>query len=111
MRLGGIADLARVKNLSTAGVCCTTDRPLPLLSVVQVTFLLPGILPDGSLISGDPATCEVTCTGAVVRSVRNGQGAGTSLYESAIYFTEVDDADRTALDHYVASLRRAGQVA
>jgi hypothetical protein len=102
MSLPGLSD-ARVQNLSTAGVCCTTERPLPLLAVVQVTFLLPSA---GS-------TCEVTCTGAVVRCVKSGPGdrAGAPAYESAIYFTEVDDADRTAIEEYVSSLRRAGHVA
>lgn len=102
MRVPGMSD-ARVQNLSAAGVCCATDRPLPLLGVVQVTFLLPSA----------GAACEVTCTGAVVRCAKAAADdrSGAPAYEAAIYFTEVDDADRAAIEEYVSSLRRAGHVA
>lgn len=100
LRLPGLVDPADVRDLSSTGVCCSTDRPLPLLSQVQVTFHLPVA---GGRLEG---IREVTCTGAVVRCVRSG-----SRFEAAIYFTCIDDADRTVLDDFVSSLRRAGQVA
>jgi hypothetical protein len=87
------------------GVCCSTPRPLPLLSQFQLVLLLP--------VDGRPR--EVVCTGAVVRCVRDARASGSDAsretWESAIYFTAVEEADRPALQEYVRSLQRAGQVA
>lgn len=101
LRFPGLAEPAVVRDLSTSGVCCTMEQTLPLLSQVQVTFLLPSDGPERPTSSR-----EVTCTGAVVRCARAG-----ARYETAIFFTSVDDEDREALERYVTSLRRAGQVA
>ncbi|MCC6475265.1 MAG: PilZ domain-containing protein [Burkholderiales bacterium] len=90
LRFAGLADLARVKDLSASGVCCETSRPLPLLSQVQVVLLLPA--------SAGRSPHEVACTGAVVRCAR-----GASGFEVAVFFTEMDDPDRAALEAYVTS--------
>ena len=103
LRLPGLLDTADVTDLSSSGVRCTTARAVSLLSLVEVTLLLPA----------DGATREVVCTGAVVRSSRApaGDPSGAGVWDTAIFFTNLDDDDRAKLDAYVASLRRAGQVA
>ncbi|MCE9635666.1 MAG: hypothetical protein K8T90_08175 [Planctomycetes bacterium] len=128
LRIPGLLDPAVVEDISSSGVCCTTVQAVPLLSQVQLVLLLP--------IGG--TTREVVCAGAVVRCARRGGASGDSrrrahgsldarvgssqhgashggsegaVHETAIFFTEIDDADRTALDEYVSSLHRAGMVA
>lgn len=102
MTFPGLSAPANVRDVSASGVCCTTDRPLPVLSQVHLLFLLPE--------SG--GSREVSCNGAVVRCVKDGRahGPGTS-YETAIFFTNLRETDRAALEEFVTTLRRADQVA
>ena len=101
LRFAGLIDPAVVRDLSASGVCCETSRPLPLLSQVQVILLLP--------IEGKHPH-EVACTGAVVRCAHAPAGnSGSAGYEIAIFFTEVDDSDRSALEAYVTSQSVAAQ--
>jgi len=103
MRLSGLLDTAVVRDVSVSGVRCSTARPLPLLSQMQVVLLLPT----------DGHAREVVCSGAVVRCVRESaaRAAADSMYESAIFFTAIEDGDRSALQEYVSTLHRAGKVA
>ena len=51
--------------------------------------------------------------GAVVRCVKDGRG-GTrpgDVYETAIFFTNLRETDRAALEEFVQSVRRTDQVA
>src|SRR5262245_39851661 len=87
LRIPGLLDAAEVRDLSSSGVCCTTSRPLPMLTQVQLVLLLPD----------EDSTREVVCAGAVVRCVRDGTRTGEvepdaepprgATWETAIFFT------------------------
>jgi hypothetical protein len=102
MTFPGISAPADVRDVSSSGVCCTTDRPMPVLSQVHLLFLLPS--------SVGPR--EVSCNGAVVRCVKDGRSRGPGpIYETAIFFTNLRETDRAALEEFVTTLRGADQVA
>lgn len=115
LRFAGQLDAAKVDDISTHGVSCVTSHAIPLLTQVEVVLLIPT----------DGASREVVCSGAVVRSTRRtgaaggdrGQhgteatGAQADVHETAIFFTQIDEADRNVLDEYVSSLHRADKVA
>jgi hypothetical protein len=114
LRIPGLTP-ARVRDLSANGVCCTTDRPLPVLSHVHLILVIPS--PHGQR--------EVPCDGAVVRCVRDGNpgtgsaGSGApssssqtgSAYETAIFFTDIRESDRAAVTEFVSALRSQGAIA
>ncbi len=103
IRLGlpGAVVPARVRDISASGVCCLTDREFPLMARVELVLLVP--VPDGAA----SAMREVVCSGAVVRSGKRPDAPGPRPYETAIFFTESQDADREALDAFVAAARRS----
>lgn len=80
---------ARLKDLSTLGLCCTTAQEMPELTRVGIHLQLPG--------TERPHTLE----GAIVRCEPAAAEAEEG-YEVAIYFTAVDEAAKAALRAYVA---------
>ena len=79
---------ARLKDLSTIGLCCTTAQSVPELSKVAIALQLPDTTDQHRII------------GAVVRcDAAQDDGAG---YEVAVYFTEVGADTKAALQAYVA---------
>jgi hypothetical protein len=72
-----------------------------VLSQVHLILVLPS--PDGPR--------EVSCDGAVVRCAKDGGAKEGAVYETAIFFTRVEDDDRMALDEYVAILQARHRVA
>lgn len=103
MSLPGMSAPARVRDMSSSGVCCTTDRPLPVLSHVRLAFE----------VAAESGSREIACGGAVVRCVKDGRasGGGPATYEVAIFFTDLRETDRAALDEFVSALRVSGHVA
>jgi len=82
---------AALKNLSVAGLCCTTARAFPELSLVKVHLDLPA--------GGDPANEHVRLelSGAVVRCDTLRHGTGKRRFEVALYFTELTPKARQTL--------------
>lgn len=99
MLLPGLATPASVRDVSASGVRCTTERPIPVLSQVHLRLLIPA----------GAATRELNCNGAVVRCVRNGAARQpTESFDTAIFFTDLRETDRAALEDYVARARSDG---
>jgi hypothetical protein len=97
---GGAAD-ASIRDISLSGVCCLTDRAMPVMTQVRLTIVLPDR-------GGAPR--PITCSGAVVRSRRTSRGpSGAERYETAIFFTELGESARNQLEDYVV-LRRSGEI-
>ena len=104
--LAGQAGFARIRDISASGVRCVTDRPLPLMTQVELVIVLPG--PAGHR--------EVVCRGAVVRSTAVAapetpkSGKNAAGFETAIFFTQMRDADRTEVEEFVSSTRQSTEL-
>lgn len=82
-------------NITSSGAYCNTDKPLPLLSKVVLTFLIPHCNKKGKIDR------KIECKGTVVRThpvIVDGQ---TQSYDVAIYFEELNDSDRRFISKYV----------
>ncbi|MCG3134482.1 MAG: hypothetical protein HMLKMBBP_01789 [Planctomycetes bacterium] len=104
LRLTGQPAAAEIRDISVNGVCCTTTQAVPVLTQVHLVLMVP--TPRGPR--------EIPCGGAVVRSVKETAAPGSHAaepYETAIYFTDIREADRSVLAAYVAARRDAGATA
>lgn len=82
--------VVETKNISASGAYFTTDKPMPLMSRVVITLLIP---------EGEGKNSRIECGGTVVRTVPTTQKDGT-FYETAIFFDEITDkAKNTILKH------------
>jgi hypothetical protein len=84
-------------NLSTAGVYCTLERFLAPMSKVQVRFELPSSL----------RRATVRCTGVVVRVEPVVAHADRGRFNTAIFFTELSDRNRSVIARFVRQRVRA----
>lgn len=82
-----------ILNISTTGLLCALDRPLPLMTRVLMALVLPqrkdlGVVPDPK--------GAIKVVGAVVRceSVKD-------HYETALYFQEIDNRGKRCLERYL----------
>lgn len=91
--LEGATSEARVRDISRAGVCFYLDRPIPLMTVLELRMNLP--VADG--------VRQVTGRGAVVRSEKI--SAHVEHYEIAIFLHEMADPDRKCVEDYVGTWR------
>lgn len=87
---------ARVRDLSTSGICFFLSEPMPEMTAVRVDLEIPV---DGrrERLVGD---------GAVVRCQRI--ASGVEHYEVAIFFTHLRDGGRQVLEAYVHDRGGAG---
>jgi hypothetical protein len=92
---------AALKNLSVAGICCTTSRAFPELSLVKVMLDLPSPAAEAR-----SERTRLELTGAVVRCVPLRHGTGKRRFEVALYFTELTARARQSLADLVR--RRLG---
>ena len=81
-------------DLSASGVYCQVSTHLPVMTKVQVTFVLPG---EGQ----GPQPRRITCTGVVVRVESVEPGEHGPSYRLAIFFTELTPTDQDALATFV----------
>ena len=81
---------ARLRDISTAGLCCFFPEPIPEMTLVGVDLEL----------NGKPHEIE----GAVVRCL----DAGEEGYEIAIFFTNLPGPIRVQLGQLVAERQRDG---
>ena len=89
VRLGPSA-LARVRDISRAGVRCITRTPLSPMAVLGLTLELP---------AGE-SFVELSCRGVVVRTVSVPDESGPQ-WEAAVLFTDLTDDQRSTLDRFV----------
>ncbi len=81
---------ARIRDVSRAGVCFFLDRPVPLMTVLGVTFDLA--TPVGRT--------RVQAHGAVVRCERIAKAV--DHWEVAVFLHDMGESDRHALEEFVA---------
>jgi len=82
---------ARLRDISTAGLCCVFPEPIPEMTLVRI----------GVEFSGKRHDLE----GAVVRCVKDRVSDG---YEVAVFFTNLEDRARESLTGYITERQEAG---
>jgi hypothetical protein len=90
VNLAGGRSEARLRDISRAGVCFFLDRPIPLMTVLELSVSLP--VPGGVRRIGGH--------GAVVRCERIAKAV--DHYEVAVFLHEMAEADRRTIEEFVA---------
>lgn len=90
------AEPAKLRNLSVAGIACTTSCRYPEMARVKITLDLE---PEKEGTAG----FRLEVTGAVVRCRPLRHGTGRRRYEVALYFTDLDDNARQKLIDLIRS--------
>jgi hypothetical protein len=86
--------VARLRDISRAGLCFFLDRPIPPMTLLGVAFDLPG-------------PHAVRGQGAVVRCERI--SPGVEHYEIAVFLHDLPEEDLEAIDALVRATLQAGQ--
>ncbi|HOZ49209.1 MAG TPA: PilZ domain-containing protein [Candidatus Hydrogenedentes bacterium] len=84
----GLGILNHVNNISSNGVLCHTAKPVPLMTKMSMSLVLP-----------KPKRYKVECEGIVVRCEPH--ESGDEHYKVAILFTKLSEADRKAIETFV----------
>jgi len=87
--LSGGRSEARLRDISRAGVCFFLDRPIPLMTVLELSVSLP--------VKG--GLRRVGGHGAVVRCDRIAKAV--DHYEVAVFLHEMAEADRRTIEDFV----------
>ncbi len=82
---------ARLRDISTAGLCCVFPEPIPEMTLIRI-----GIEVDGS---------RHDMEGAVVRCAKDRVSDG---YEVAVFFTNLPERTKDSLHNYVEGREREG---
>lgn len=90
------AEPAKLRNLSVAGISCTTSCRYAEMALVKITLDL-----EPAKAGAEAFRLEVT--GAVVRCRPLRHGTGRRRYEVGLYFTDLGDAAREKLTELVRS--------
>ncbi|MFH1753721.1 MAG: PilZ domain-containing protein [Candidatus Omnitrophota bacterium] len=82
-------------NITSSGAYCKTDKPLPLLSKVVLTLLIPNRVKKGKTDK------KIECKGTVVRTHPVMADGRVQSYDVAIYFDDMSPADSKLIAQYV----------
>ena len=88
---GGFALSTETRNLSATGAYCSVERFIPPMTKLQLRLELPE----------QGGTTTVECIGVVVRVEPTIHSAERAGYDMAVYFTELSDRDRAAIERFV----------
>ncbi|MFH1999098.1 MAG: PilZ domain-containing protein [Planctomycetota bacterium] len=86
---------ALLKNISLSGLSCIASTEIPEMTMVDLRIQLPA-LPEE-----EPDNYPFTCKGAVIRCEPLNRGNTQRRWDLAIYFTEVDEANKAILEKYI----------
>ncbi|MDD4294065.1 MAG: PilZ domain-containing protein [Candidatus Omnitrophica bacterium] len=98
---GGENDiLTETKNISVSGAYCSIDKPLELMTKLNVVLLIPVKKNKTNTVK------KVNCEGVIVRReyIRD-NGAG--LYYVGIFFSDIAPKDKKILEKYIDSAEKA----
>lgn len=88
--------VAETIDLSLSGVCCRVDRPMEVMTCLEVVLMVPH--------KGAPDDVRyIECEGIVVRSERMGNG-----YQISIFFSELPIGELRKLTAYLAAHTASG---
>ncbi|MFC1631312.1 PilZ domain-containing protein [Candidatus Omnitrophota bacterium] len=92
----GLDVITETKNISCSGVCCRVNKPIPLMTKLGLTLLLP--IRHGTKVN----TAKVKCKGVVVRSEPTIVEEADTAYQSiAVFFSDLSKKDRGKITEYV----------
>lgn len=86
--------VVETKNISASGAYLITDKPMPLMSKVMVTLLIPEC---------EGKNNKVQCGGTVVRTAPTTLNNKT-LYETAIFFDDITEKAKNMISRHVKNL-------
>jgi PilZ domain-containing protein len=92
--LAGSVSPARVRDVSRAGVCFFLDRPIPMMTVLDVMLE----------VKTQAGPKHIKGHGAVVRCERISKAV--DHWEVAVFLNEMSEADRRAMEEYVGTQPR-----
>ncbi len=92
----GLDVVTETRNISCSGVYCQVNQPIPLMSKINLTLLLP-------IMYGEKCNTEkIKCNGVVVRSEPMIIKDADCAYQNiAIFFTDLSKKDRSKIAQYV----------
>ncbi len=88
-----------VRDISSSGVSCFLDFPIPEFTTVMVNLEIPET--SGKSIDHKGLTCE----GAIVRCRPAAEKKADSQYDVAIFFQNISDEGRRLIEDYVQKKR------
>lgn len=92
----GLDVITETRNISRSGVYCRVNKPLPLMSKIGLTLLLP--IQNKKRVN----TEKIKCKGVVVRSEPEILKEADTAYQNvAIFFTDLTKKNRTKITQYV----------
>ena len=92
----GLDVITETRNISCSGIYCCVNKPLPLMSKIGVTLLLPVYR------RSRPGTERIRCNGVVVRSEPAIVKEAVTAYQNiAIFFTDLSRKDKNRIGQYV----------
>jgi len=94
---GDYCTVVETKNISASGVYFTTDKPVPIMSQVIITLLLP---------LGKDKNKKIKLSGTVVRVVAI-SSEERELYDTAIFFNDISEKAKGVLSRYVKDVIEA----
>src|SRR5262245_10920052 len=84
-----------VRDISSSGVSCFLDFPIPEFTTVMVNLEIPDNKGRISDLKG------VTAEGAIVRCRPVGQKKDSPQYDVAIFFQNISEEGRRVIEHFV----------
>lgn len=91
---GDYCTVVETKNISASGIYFTTDNPLPLMSKVMITLLLP---------TNAGKNTKIECNGTVVRIVPL-TITNKTIYETAIFFDDVTEKTKSIISRHIKKI-------
>ena len=92
----GLDVITETGNLSCSGVYCRVNKPIPVMSKIGITLLLP-IQSNNRVL-----TKKIKCSGVVVRSEPLiVEEADTAWQNIAIFFTDLSKKDKDKIAQYI----------
>ncbi|MBN2119467.1 MAG: PilZ domain-containing protein [Candidatus Omnitrophica bacterium] len=85
--------VTQTKNISCIGAYCSINKPLPLMTKLKITLLLPEKEKDYKDTSK-----KVNCLGIVVRSEK---ATHKDDYDIAIFFEQIREKEKLKLEEYI----------
>jgi c-di-GMP-binding flagellar brake protein YcgR len=88
--------VTETKNISGNGVYCAIDKPLPVMTKLNILLLIPFKKNRNKIIK------KISCNGVVVRGgyIKDN---GRHSYYVGIYFNDIKEKDRRVLLSYINS--------
>jgi hypothetical protein len=95
--------VTETKNISGNGAYCAVNRPIPVMTKLNIIILLPFKRNENKVIK------KINCSGVVVRGsyIRNNSKYS---YCVGIYFNEINDKDRKIILSYIDTFPKSARV-